>query len=100
MSIETIGFLAMCAFNIGAICYGYGALNNKVKNCESDFKQSHAAITELFQRLNALEILSGRFEDSVGRFEQVLGNGINNAIAQFRDRLTKMEQHCADTHKS
>lgn len=98
MTIETIGFIIMCALNIGAICYGYGVLNNRVKNCESDFRRAESSVQELFKRMNAIESLAGRLEEAAARWEKIMSNGINATIADIRDRLTRLEQHCKDKH--
>jgi len=98
VSLESIGMIAMCVFNVGAICYGYGALNNRVKNLDSDFKEHKASVTELFQRMNAIEQLAARLEEAANRWERIMSNGINSTIAEIKDRLSRLEQHCIDMH--
>jgi Mn-dependent DtxR family transcriptional regulator len=98
MSLEVAGFAVMCALNIGAICYGYGTLNNKVKNTESDFRDIHKSVTELFSRMNVLEVLAGRLEDAAERWEKIMSNGINAKIQDLLVRMERMEQHCKDIH--
>ncbi len=98
MSLESIGMIAMCVFNVGAICYGYGALNNRVKNLDSDFKEHKASVTELFQRMNAIEQLAARLEDAAARWEKIMGNGINATLSELKERMATLEQHCKDMH--
>ncbi len=98
MEVEAIGIIIMCAFNVGAICYGYGVLNNKVKHVESDFRDLHSSVTELFSRMNVIEVLAGRLECAADRWEKIMSNGISAKIQDLIVRMERMEQHCMDVH--
>jgi len=84
--------------NIAAIGYGYGTLNNRVKNCESDYRTTDKSTRELFARMNAIEQLASRLEDAALRWEKIMSNGINTKIADISERITRLEQHCKDMH--
>ena len=84
--------------NVGALCYGYGTLNNRVRNCESDYKITDTSTRELFNRMNAIEQLAARLEDAALRWEKIMSNGINTKIADISERIARLEQHCNDMH--
>jgi hypothetical protein len=84
--------------NIAALGYGYGTLNNRVRNCESDYRMTDASTRELFTRMNAIEQLAARLEDAALRWEKIMSNGINTKIADISERIARLEQHCKDMH--
>lgn len=91
-------FVVAFIANITALGYGYGTLTNRVKNCESDHRDTDASTRELFARMNAIEQLAARLEDAALRWEKIMSNGINTKIAGISERLTRLEQHCKDMH--
>ena len=102
--MDITAIIGACCFvlafiaNIGALAYGYGTLNNRVKHCESDHREFDASTRELFNRMNAIEQLAARLEDAAERWEKIMSNGINTKIADISERIARLEQHCNDMH--
>ena len=88
------------AASIAALAYGYGVLGSTVKNNRNTITETRADTIQLFDRMRAIESLAGRLEDAALRWEKILSNGINTKIECIQDRLTRIEQRCADVHEA
>ena len=105
MNTDVILLIVNIALSGGALAYGYGNLNARVKNNESKHQKHDAHAAELFGRLNALEQIAAKLMEAATRWERVMGNGINTKMAEYAhliadlaQRIAVMEQHCHDMH--
>lgn len=79
--------------NLIALAYGYGVLNARVKVVEKEH-ETHRQRKERTD--DELFTVTPRLEDAAQRLEKITGNGLGAQMRECSDRLTRLEQHCAD----
>lgn len=91
--------LLLAAGGAGAgVVYGYGRLTHRADSMEEDLRNHAKDFGEIFERLRGIEKIAPALTDAVNRLEKILSNGITSKVASMENRMTRLEQHCADVH--